>query len=133
MKKAVSSKSRRPGSRKPGASENTFDIFFEQSRDPIWLLEPRSGTLVDGNEAAVTLLRAGSRKRLVGSQLQNLAPEFQLDGAATLSQLTRYLQEVEKTGTAKFDWLGRRFDGSLVPLEITATRLSVGGRNLQAM
>jgi len=115
------------------AEENTFRLFFERSTDPIWLLDPQTGTFVDCNDAAVTLLRAGSRERLLGTQPKDLSPEIQPDGTPTAEMQAWVIDQVERLGGLKFEWLARRFDGSLMPTEVAATRLVVGGRVLHAV
>jgi PAS domain S-box-containing protein len=117
----------------PCADENTFRAFFERSTDPIWLLDPPSSALIDCNDAAVALMRAGSKARLLGVQPHDLSPESQPDGTSSAEQQARVIAEVERTGSMSFEWTCRRLDGSLAPLEVSITRLCVAGRVLHAI
>ena len=60
-----------------------FQLLFERSADAIWLLDPKTGVFVDCNPAAVELMRAGTKEKLLGSRPEDLSPLFQPDGTPT--------------------------------------------------
>ena len=62
------------------AAAEALRLFFEQSTDPMWLLDPQSGAFIFCNDAAVRLSRAGSREQLLGAQPNELSPPLQPNG-----------------------------------------------------
>ena len=56
-----------------------FRLLFERSGDAIILLDPQKQALVDCNAAAVTLMRAPSKERLLNTPAGALAPASQAD------------------------------------------------------
>lgn len=115
------------------ADDAAFRLLFERSADPIWLLDPGTGRFVDCNEAAVTLLKASSREKLLGTQPADLSPPEQPGGVPSQVRQGEVLREVEARGSLQFEWLARRFDGSVVPIDVSVTRLQIAGQPLHAV
>src|SRR6266566_2502694 len=107
-----------------------FQLLFERSADAIWLFDPQAGVFVDCNSAAVELMRAGSKEALLGSRPEDLSPLLQPDGTPTREKSAQIVALVEERGGHRFEWLGRRFDGHEIPLEVLSTPIRVGGRSL---
>jgi len=107
-----------------------FQLLFERSADAIWLFDPQAGVFVDCNSAAVELMRAGTKERLLGARPEDLSPALQPDGTTSREKTIEVVALVEKRGGHRFEWLARRFDGREVPLEVLSTAIDVGGRNL---
>jgi PAS domain S-box-containing protein len=113
--------------------DEVFRLLFERSGDPIWLFDPERGVFVDCNESAVRLMRCESRAQMMEAGPAMLSPARQLDGRASGVAAAEITRRVEAEGGLRFEWLGRRFDGSEVPLEVTATPLQAGGRRLHVV
>src|SRR5437762_12519366 len=71
----------------PSATESAFkdnpsmfQLLFERSADAIWLFDPKAGVFVDCNAAAVELMQAGTKERLLGARPEDLSPLLQPDG-----------------------------------------------------
>ena len=107
-----------------------FQLLFERSADAILLFDPAVGTFVDCNEAAVELMRADSKAKLLGARPDQLSPAIQPDGVTSREKSAEIVRLVDKHGGHRFEWIGRRFDGSEIPLEVVATAVRVDGRNL---
>jgi len=45
--------------------QSMFESLFERSADAIWLFDPAAQGFVDCNQAAVDLMRAGTKDRLL--------------------------------------------------------------------
>src|SRR5258706_4001088 len=60
-----------------------FQLLFERSADAIWLFDPQAGVFLDCNAAAVELMRAGTKERLLGARPEDLSPRFQPDGTSS--------------------------------------------------
>ena len=65
----------------PSASESSlkdnpsmFQLLFERSADAIWLFDPKAGVFVDCNSAAVELMGAGTKEKLLGARPEDLSP-----------------------------------------------------------
>src|ERR1041384_4874472 len=61
-------------------SEPMFRMLFESSADAILLLDPQREVFVDCNQAAVEMMRAKSKDRLLLTNPADISPEFQPDG-----------------------------------------------------
>jgi PAS domain S-box-containing protein len=117
----------------PGDTDSMFRLLFERSGDAIILFDPQKQAIVDCNAAAVTLMRAPSKERLLETAPAALAPAGQADGRSTREVLKEITARIESNGGHRFEWLGRRFDGTEVPLEITATPILAGGHVLHVV
>src|SRR5262245_23198680 len=74
----------------PSAAERSFkdnspmfQLLFERSADAIWLFDPKAGVFVDCNSAAVELMRAGTKEKLLGARPEDLSPPVQPDGTTS--------------------------------------------------
>lgn len=110
-----------------------FQLLFERSADAIVLFDPQEGVFVDCNEAAVALMRAGSKDALLRVGPADLAPRSQPDGRSSREKAAAITQLVQQNGSHRFEWVARRFDGTDVPLEILATGIPVGDRTLHVI
>src|SRR5206468_6567635 len=106
-----------------------FQLLFERSADAIWLFDPAAGVFVDCNPAAVELMRAGTKEKLLGERPEDLSPLLQPDGTPSCEKSAQIVALVEERGGHRFEWVGRRFDGHEVPLEVLSTPIEVGGRS----
>src|SRR5262245_26419779 len=116
-----------------GDTESMFRLLFERSGDAIILFDPQKQALVDCNAAAVTLLRAPSKERLLNTPAGALAPASQANGRSTSDALKEITALISANGGHRFEWLARRFDGTEVPLEITATPILAYGQVLHVI
>lgn len=121
-----------PNASKPlvGDKSNMFRRLFEQSHDPTWLLDPSSEKFIDCNRAAVSLMRAASREQVLALGPADFSPDTQEDGRSSRERTTFHIREAMATGSARFDWLARRLDGTIVPLEVGITAVEDGPRCL---
>jgi PAS domain S-box-containing protein len=110
-----------------------FQLLFERSADAIWLFDPQAGVFVDCNAAAVELMCAGTKERLLGARPEDLSPHFQPDGTTSRERTTQVVALVEERGSQRFEWAARRFDGHVVPLEVLLTPICASGRNLHVV
>src|SRR5687767_13103119 len=102
--------------------------YFENSPDAIWLFDPVTGVFVDCNRAAVALMRCESREQLLQSTPVDFAPPFQQDGRPTFEKAAEITAQVAAQGSLRFEWLAKRPDGTVFPIEALATVVPVGDR-----
>ena len=107
-----------------------FQLLFERSADAIFLFDPQAGVFVDCNAAAVELMCAGTKEKLLGARPEDLSPLLQPDGTPSREKSAQIVALVEERGGHRFEWVGRRFDGQEVPLEVLSTPICVSGRSL---
>jgi PAS domain S-box-containing protein len=110
-----------------------FELFFERSADAIWLFDPKAGVFVDCNQAAVQLMRAGTKQNLLQLKPADLSPPVQPNGCTSQSQAQAVVAQVDKFGAYRFEWLARRCDGQDVPLEVLLTPIAANGATLHVV
>ena len=110
-----------------------FRMLFERSADAILLFDPRAGVFVDCNDAAVALMRAGSKEQLLNVTPADLAPPFQPDGRSSRDKAAEIGALVEKNRSHRFEWVARRLDGTDVPLENLATAIALEGGSMHVV
>jgi PAS domain S-box-containing protein len=110
-----------------------FQLLFERSADAIFLFDPERGVFVDCNEAAVELMRAGTKENLLQTRPEDLSPPLQPDGMPTRDKTLEVVTLAEKNGSHRFEWMARRLDGEEVPMEVLSTPIRVSGRSLHVV
>src|SRR6478672_7687740 len=110
-----------------------FQLLFERSSDAIWLFDPRAGVFMDCNSAAVELMGAGTKGRLLGARPEDLSPPLQADGTSSREKTAQVVAMAEERGSHRFEWVARRFDGEEVPLEVSVTPICASGRNIHVV
>lgn len=107
-----------------------FDLLFERTADAVWLFNPATASVVDCNAAAVELMRFPSKSDLVGKHSAEISPAIQPDGLPTVESAAGRIREVLQSGNSRFEWVFLRYDGTEVPLEMTATAIERNGQPL---
>ena len=110
-------------------TKSMFHYLFGCTSDAVWLLDAHTATFVDCNDAAVALMRCGSRADLVGKRAEEFAPPVQSDSLPTGESMARHVAETLKNGKSMFEWTAQRFDGTKVPLEVNATAIERDGNS----
>jgi PAS domain S-box-containing protein len=113
-----------------GDHPSMFQLLFERSADAMLLFDPQAGVFVDCNQAAVELMRADNREQLLHAGPDDFSPPLQTDGTPSAERTAEVIALVEKHGSHRFEWVGRRFDGQEVPMEVLVTSVQVDGRRL---
>src|SRR5262245_51763924 len=116
-----------------GDSESMFQLLFERSTDPIWLFDPQAGVFIDCNEAAVELMRCGTKEKLLQTRPIDLSPPLQPDGRSSEDATAEVLALVERYGGHRFEWVARRQDGEEVPLEVVSTQIVAHDKRLHVI
>jgi PAS domain S-box-containing protein len=114
-------------------SGSMFQLLFERSADAILPYDPRTNIFVDCNDAAVEMMRAGTKERLLRVSLADLAPPVQPGCRSSRETATEIAAHLQQNGSHRFEWIARRLDGTDLPLEILATAIPVSGRMLHVV
>ncbi|NOY50649.1 MAG: PAS domain S-box protein [Chlorobi bacterium] len=100
-------------------SEKRFRQLFEQSGDAILIIEDRS--FVDCNLATVKMLEYNSKEEFLNVHPSALSPELQEDGKPSASKAEEMMNLAVKNGTHRFQWIHRRKNGRVFPVEVLLT------------
>jgi PAS domain S-box-containing protein len=111
-------------------SENRFRLLFERFNDPIMLLDLKTFTFIDCNQAAVDQMRCGSKERFCSRSPWEISPEKQPDGASSREKAESMIARIHEKGSARFEWMHQRADGSEFPVEVSLTAIQIGERPL---
>src|SRR5436309_2725770 len=84
-------------------NSSMFQLLFERSADAIWLFDQHAGVFLDCNLAAVELMRAGTKEKLLGARPEDLSPPFQPDGTPTIEKTRQIIALVEELGGYRFE------------------------------
>ncbi|MCZ8097777.1 MAG: ATP-binding protein [Burkholderiales bacterium] len=107
-------------------ADERFRTLFQRSGEP-HLLFDRDG-LVDCNDAAAMLLRAGGRDALLGRRLDELAPPTQPD-ATSAEVLEAATAQARADGVKRLVWTALALDGTEFPVEMTLTPIRLGDQD----
>ena len=110
------------------ASEERFRRLFEDSADAMVLID--DSRFVECNAAAVAMLRMKSRDELLNHSPIDLSPPTQADGTPSAEKAQILMAQVMERGSLRFEWLHRRADGEVFPVEILLTTIEQHGRRL---
>ena len=80
--------------------------------------------LIDCNETALNLFEIGKEEYL--SRFFELAPEFQPDGQRTTDKARHLIETAFREGKCICEWMNQKSDGTLIPVEVTLTRVAYG-------
>ncbi|MDH4163786.1 MAG: response regulator [Nitrospirota bacterium] len=113
---------REDATRKMEESEMRFRAIFEGAPDAILLADPETGTLVDANHAAESLLQR-TRSELIGLHQSQLHPPEEEDNGRAV-----FAQHVKQEVSAPTEHNILRKDGTKIPVQIGATVMTLAGR-----
>ncbi|RLA13689.1 MAG: hypothetical protein DRQ60_00285 [Gammaproteobacteria bacterium] len=107
-------------------SEARYRTLFSQANDAVMVL--RGEEVVDLNREAVAMFGT-TREQFIGKSIEMLSPALQ-PGYRQSNELIRQKFAMVASGESlRFDWRGRRFDGSLIDLEVSLSQVDVAGES----
>jgi PAS domain S-box-containing protein len=108
-------------------SEERHRILFMNSPDAYLII--RDGIIVDCNRAAEVMLR-GDRAQFVGQPPERISPEFQPDGVKSSEAAKEKIKTALSIGNNTFEWVHRRFDGSVFFVEVSIASMKLDGEKV---
>jgi PAS domain S-box-containing protein len=108
--------------------DGTLALLFEKSPDAIFLVD--GDTLVDCNQAAIEMLRYNSKSELLAATPEDLSPRLQPDGRSSSVIAGEMVTAALERGSHRFDWTGKRADGTELPVEVLLTAIPAENRQL---
>jgi len=109
-------------------SEQNFRMLFEGSSDPIFLMDDQK--LIDCNSATVEIFGYNYKHELLGKSPWNLSPVKQLDGELSKTKAAEIINTAYRDGKYRFEWLHQKRDGTLLPMDIIITTISIENKKL---
>lgn len=109
-------------------SEEKYRALFEASSQGIMLHDEYQ--YLEVNPAIVQMLGYDSASELIGLHPSMTSPPVQANGESTALLAQKYIQECLSRGHVRFDWLARRKDGVVIPVEVILTRIQWGGEQI---
>ncbi|OYU20290.1 MAG: hypothetical protein CFE34_00905 [Rhodobacteraceae bacterium PARR1] len=105
-------------------SEQRFLALFGKASLPIVVLRDNAYKTV--NAAAARLLGYASPADLEGKSFFDVSPEVQSDGLRSIDRAKGIEAELDTKGSARFDWLHCKADGTTIPLDVILTVVKTG-------
>jgi len=109
-------------------SESRFRSFFENSSDPFVLFDGER--VVNCNRAAQNMFGYEDRKKIIGATMEKLSPRKQPDSTLSSLQARALFKSALKRGSNRFEWVALRNDGMKIPVEVSITTITLGGKTL---
>ncbi len=108
--------------------ESALRLLFEQSPDAILLIDGE--VFVDCNQAAVEMLGYSGKGELLSTRPSDLSPPLQPDGRSSFEKSNEMIATALERGSHRFEWVCTRADGSVLPVEVLLTAITVEGRQI---
>lgn len=109
-------------------SETKFRLLFERSDDAIFLLD--GNRFIDCNEAAFRILGASSKTEVLSRDPLELSPMYQPDGELSSVKGQKMVDLALREGVSHFEWVHKRLNGSLFPVEVVLTLIPLQGKEI---
>ena len=106
-------------------SEDKYRRLFELSEDPMWLIIGRE--FVMANQAASRMLGYETVAEMLNSHPSQMSPELQPDGRASSEKADEMMDAAYATGYQRFEWIHKKTDGSVFPVEVSLTKVPYEG------
>ena len=107
------------------SGKQSFRRVFENLPDPTWIISDNH--FVEANPAALKAIGCEARSGLLYYHPSELSPELQPDGESSFIKANRIMDEARKQGYQRFDWLHKKLDGTLFPVEVTIATIQWAG------
>jgi signal transduction histidine kinase/DNA-binding response OmpR family regulator len=108
-------------SRQKASSEERMQIMFNSTPLVAYIFN-KHFTVIDCNENAVKLFDLSSKQEFC-QKFYDLLPEYQPDGRLTADIGMEFTKKTLEEGSSCFEWTYRKFNGELIPCEITSIRV----------
>jgi PAS domain S-box-containing protein len=103
-----------------------FRVLFEHSSDAHFIFDETG--ITDCNAATIQLLKATDKSQVLALHPAVLSPEYQPDGRRSLEKSKEMDGIAEALGYHRFEWLHRKLDGEVFPVEVTLNAVQIGGK-----
>lgn len=109
--------------RAPADAGEMFRAIFEHASDAILLFDGEG--IIDCNPEALRVLRCADKSELLRSHPARFSPERQPCGRRSMDKSVDMDRSAREQGFHRFEWMHRRLDGELFPVEVTLSPLKL--------
>jgi len=109
-------------------SEERFRKIFYESTDPL-ILYKHNG-IIDCNDATLKILGLSEKKEILRKHPYDFSPEYQPCGKKSKDKGLEDIGHALEHGFNKFEWIHQKRDGTNFPVEVTLTKLILGGEEI---
>jgi two-component system sensor histidine kinase/response regulator len=109
--------------------DEQFRALYELSGDAHMLVD-RDGGYLGANRAAAALFGCASVDDFLTLSPASVSPEYQADGDRSDERARAHMQQALDSGSAHFEWLHERRDGSVFNADVLITAVHVGGEGV---
>lgn len=104
-------------------NERKYRLFFEKSQDPFLII--KNFRFIDGNHAALRILKINSLDELLNTHPSEFSPEYQPDGKLSTLKSNEMMNLALSKGHHSFDWMHKASDGSLFFVRVSLTPIVI--------
>lgn len=112
------------------AAQSMRQRLFDNSQVPMVVLDPVSFTLIECNDAAVRAYGFADRASTLGRNAMDVSAPVQRDGRPSVVAGRHWVGRALKEGSAVFEWLHQRPDGTQWDAEVHLVGFDTDGRQL---
>ena len=105
-----------------------YKTLFATNSDGIVLLA--DGAFIDCNDAALQMFGIASVEEFRRMRPDSLGPTMQPDGTPSARYAQTQIGKAIQNGHCQFEWLGKRVDGSTLPVEIALHSMTLDGHSV---
>ncbi len=109
------------------AADEKFRVLFEFSSDAHLLFDDTG--IVDCSSTAVRMIGCTDKAHLMSLPRGEISPEFQPDGCRSDEKRRRMSALAYQNGSHRFEWMHRKIDGVVFPVEVTLTAVKLSGKD----
>ncbi len=109
-------------------SEAKVRTLYNSSSDAIMLLDEKG--FFDCNDATLRLFGCSTKEEFCSKHPSDFSPPTQLDGTDSMSYAKNNIARALKDGTARFEHLHRRLNGTDFPAQVLLDTMVLGGREV---
>ncbi len=106
--------------------EERFRVLFDHSSEAHFFVDAHG--IIDCNQAALQMLRCGSKAELLAAHPIHPSPERQPDGSLSAVKGPLMEDAAYRNGFSRFEWTHKRLDGTSFPTEIVLTPVTLRGQ-----
>jgi PAS domain S-box-containing protein len=110
--------------------ENYNKVLFDQSHQPIAVVDPQSGYFIDANRAAAKIFGYSSPQEIIGKTPLDMAAPTQYDGSDSADASRRRDRSALQQGIESFEWRHRRPNGEIWDAMVHLMAFSFHSRRL---
>lgn len=108
------------------ASEENFRSTFQGASDAMMLFSEE--IIIDCNWSAANLLGDGTLESVMGKTVMTFSPEYQKNGEKSEIEARNAFKACFRESHFRLEWLHKRMDGTLVPVDVVLTALNFQGK-----